>query len=218
MLYTQFYLQCFLQKVASFLEYLAFMTKYCVIYLVSILVKLDNKIRQFCVQHTELNWDMTGPQVQQYLLDVNINLQQVNSQFNTFSTPQKCSKSHRCGGRGRQKQQSWNQGYKKQGNYGSQDYNQGYSSNWDQNNGWESSDHDREWNEQQNCCHNWSLQECNNCHCPHDHICYFVGDATKGITVTVPEVIATLWLEKYQFIQMFTMFTNCSLVSHCTCY
>ena len=85
----QFYLQCFPEKTVTFLEYLAFMTKYGVIYLVPSLVKLDNKIHQFYVQHPHLNWDMTGPQVQHFLLDTNINLQQANSQFSSFNTPQK---------------------------------------------------------------------------------------------------------------------------------
>ena len=109
--WRQFYLQCFPKKTAAFLEYLAFMTKYGIIYPVPTLVKFDNKIRQFYVQHPHLNWDMTGPQVQRFLLDANIDLQQANSQFTSFNMPQKqksCSRHH--GGSGGHWQQAWNQG------------------------------------------------------------------------------------------------------------
>ena len=110
----QFYLQCFPEKTTAFLEYLAFMIKYGVIYPVPMLVKLDNKIRQFYVQHPNLNWDMTGLQVSRFLLDANIDLQQANSQFTAFNTPQKqkSHSRHRGGGGGRR--QAWNQGQNQQ--------------------------------------------------------------------------------------------------------
>ena len=41
---------------------------------------------------------MTGPQVQCFLLDANINLQQANSQFTSFNTPQKQKSCSQCCG------------------------------------------------------------------------------------------------------------------------
>ena len=168
----QFYLQCFPQKTAAFLEYLAFMTKYGVVYSVPTLVKLDNKIRQFYVQHPQLNWHMTSPQVQRFLLDANIDLQQENAQFNTFATPVKQKqKSRRRGGGGSRRQQGWqqNQG---QGQRFSSGHSQGGS--WDQNsNSWDQ--RDRDWEERQNRCRNYNFRQCRDRNCPRDHVCYYCG-------------------------------------------
>ena len=60
-LFGQFYLQCYPEKTAAFLEYLSFLTKYGIVYTVQLLVKLDNQIRRYFVQHPTLNWDVTTP-------------------------------------------------------------------------------------------------------------------------------------------------------------
>ena len=76
LLYTfgQYYLQFFLGKTASFLEYLSFLTKYTAKYPISILIQLDNSIWHFFVQRPLLNWDVTYPEIDRYVKDVDIEL------------------------------------------------------------------------------------------------------------------------------------------------
>ena len=58
--FGQYYLQLFLHKAASFLEYLAFLSKICENFTVSALVELDNQIRREYVQNTNWNWDQSN--------------------------------------------------------------------------------------------------------------------------------------------------------------
>ena len=131
----QYYLQCFPEKAAAYLEYLQFLTKYGVIYSVPTLIRLDNRINQYFVQHLELQWDTTCPFVQRVLLDIGIEVQkgilqalpvqvplvspqpqrnhqsqQVNHNNNNSSqNHQGSGRSHRRGGSGHHRERSDNQ-------------------------------------------------------------------------------------------------------------
>ena len=73
--WDQYYLQCYPEKSAAFLEYLQFLTKYGVIYSVLTLIRLHNCICQYFVQHPDLQWDTTSLFVQRVLLDIGIEVQ-----------------------------------------------------------------------------------------------------------------------------------------------
>ena len=71
----QYYLQCYPKKSAAFLEYLQFLTKYGVMYSVLTLIRLDNQICQYFIQHSDMQWDTTSPFIQRVLLDIGIEVQ-----------------------------------------------------------------------------------------------------------------------------------------------
>ena len=102
--FGQFYLQVYLAKATSFLEYLAFITKYGIVFSVPVLVNLDNNIRRFYVQRPHLNWDVTRVEVQHMVKDAEIEMQDkyVNTGASKSTTaahnPQQNSQTPRQGG------------------------------------------------------------------------------------------------------------------------
>ena len=102
--FGQFYLQVYLAKATAFLEYLAFITKYGIVFSVPVLVNLDNNIRRFYVQRPHLNWDVTRVEVQRMVKDAEIEMQDkyantgASKSTTAANNPQQNSQTPRQGG------------------------------------------------------------------------------------------------------------------------
>ena len=69
MLYSfgQIYLQCYPQKTIGFLEILYYLTKYAANYPLTTFTKLEKDIREFYVTNPELTWNITRPEIQEFI-------------------------------------------------------------------------------------------------------------------------------------------------------
>ena len=166
--FGQFYLQCFPQKTATFLEYLSFLTKYGSYYPVATLIKLDTSIHRFFVQRPHLNWDVTHPEVSHFIKDADIEVTKLNaaSKQNSKLKPRQQSKSSR-------RSSPYNSN---NGQYHPYSHNNNYSGGNRGNSNASTS------NDPRDCrCHNYNWRQCiDDPRCFRDHVCYTRHHSAPG--------------------------------------
>ena len=161
--FGQFNLQIFPSKGAAFLKYLMYLTKYASHYHISTLIKLDNSIRHFFVQHPERNWEVQGTEVSTFVKDANLEHAKLSA-ANAKSKPKH--------------NQTQQKGKIRYDNYAVRSVsskNKGRSGRSQYDN--RSYDNSRSADPREHRCRNWNFRECvNNPRCFCDHVCYECGD------------------------------------------
>ena len=160
--FGQYYLQCYPEKTAAFLEYMGFLSKYGQIYSVPILVKLENSIRRFYVQHPQLNWDITRPETQRMVRDADLEQSKLNAQKTT-----------------NKKQGSSQASFSNAGSSFGRNYNTGNRQFSNNQYGGESAAGGSDVHSQR--CKNWNFKACvNNPKCFRRHVCWYCAGNHKA--------------------------------------
>ena len=172
-LYTwgQFYLQCYPEKAAAFLEYLLFISKYGVIYSVPTLLLLDSKIRKWYVTHPEENWDMGGKHVTRFVREADLELL-LNGMHSPLVQGGQKSKNWQGNAAATQQRRQSSQ------SRGSRTSASGSGQSWDRQRsrpGGRSGGRRSRDSAKKHRCKNYNFRSCDDPDCRRDHVCFTCG-------------------------------------------